>query len=172
MKAVRVGTTEGPSKRFWSPSAIAPMHNIFYFYSYGDHRDLHSFPTRRSSDLRQRPMPVREWFHTLRQDVAYAFRQRRRSPGLTTMALLTLALAIGLTTAVFAVVDGVLLRPLPFPDSDRLVALQSVDSSGSAFSYVSSANWSDWNSGNRTLVKSAIRKDGRLSVVWGADGAR
>src|SRR5687767_8198809 len=51
MKAVRVGTTEGPSKRFWSPSAIAPMHNIFFFYSYGDHRDLHSFPTRRSSDL-------------------------------------------------------------------------------------------------------------------------
>src|SRR5687768_3418559 len=121
---------------------------------------------------RQRPMPVREWFHTLRQDVAYAFRQRRRSPGLTTMALLTLALAIGLTTAVFAVVDGVLLRPLPFPDSDRLVALQSVDSSGSAFSYVSSANWSDWNSGNRTLVKSAIRKDGRLSVVWGAEAVR
>ncbi len=120
----------------------------------------------------EHPVPLREWFHTLRQDVTYAFRQRRRSPGLTTMALLTLALAIGLTTAVFAVVDGVLLRPLPFPDSDRLVALQSVDSSGGAFSRVSSANWSDWDAGNRTLVKSAIHQDGRLSVSWGAEAVR
>jgi len=67
-------------------------------------------------------MPIREWIFTLRQDIAYALRQRRRSPGLAIMAILTLALGIGLTTAVFAVVDGVLLRPLPFPEPDRLIA--------------------------------------------------
>ena len=121
---------------------------------------------------KEKPMPLREWLHTLRQDVAYAIRQRRRSPGLTTVAVLTLALAIGLTTTVFAVLDGVLLRPLPFPDSDRLVALQSVDSAGSPFSRVSSTNWSDWNSGNRTLDKSAIYQEGRLSVAWGSEAVR
>ena len=121
---------------------------------------------------REKPMPLRELVSTLRQDVTYALRQRRRSPGLTVMAVLTLALAIGLTTAVFAVLDGVLLRPLPFPDSERLVALQSVDSAGAAFSRVSSANWADWNSGNRTLDKSAIHQAGRLSIAWGSDAVR
>jgi putative ABC transport system permease protein len=119
-----------------------------------------------------KPMPIRETFHTLRQDISYAFRQRRRSPGLTTVAILTLALAIGLTTAVFAVLEGVLLRPLPFPDSERLVALQSVDSAGNAFSRVSSANWSDWSTASRTLEKSAIVQPGRLSVAWGTEAAR
>lgn len=121
---------------------------------------------------REKPMPLREWLFTLRQDIAYAIRQRRRNPGLSVVALLTLALAIGLTTAVFAVVDGVVLRPLPFPEPDRLVALQSVDSSGSAFSRVSSANWSDWNSGNRTLESSAIYQPGRFSVISGSDAVR
>jgi putative ABC transport system permease protein len=119
-----------------------------------------------------RRLPLREWFATVRQDVTYAVRQRRRSPGLTAMAVFTLALAIGLTTAVFAVFNGVLLRPLPFADADRLVALQSVDSAGSAFSRVSSANWQDWNSGNRTLERSAIYQAERLSVSWGTEAER
>jgi len=121
---------------------------------------------------RDKRLPLREWMFTLRQDLAYAFRQRRRSPGLTTMAILTLALAIGLTTAVFAVLDGVLFRPLPFPEPDRLVALQSVDSAGSAFSRVSSANWADWSAGNRTLESSAVHQSGRLSVAWGSEAIR
>src|SRR4051812_17319704 len=60
------------------------------------------------------------------QDTRYTFRQLRRSPGFTVTAILMLALGIGATTAIFSIVEGVLLRPLPFPDSDRLVMLGDV----------------------------------------------
>src|SRR5438045_7828035 len=59
----------------------------------------------------------------LLQDVRYALVTMRRNAGFTTAGLLTLALGIGATTAVFSVVYGVLLRPLPYPDPSRLVRL-------------------------------------------------
>jgi predicted permease len=57
------------------------------------------------------------------QDTRYTFRQLGRSPGFTVTAILMLALGIGATTAIFSIVEGVLLRPLPLPDPDRLVSL-------------------------------------------------
>ena len=63
------------------------------------------------------------WLDVLQQDLGYAFRTLRRSPGFTLATILTLALAIGSTTAVFSVVNGVLLRPLPFAGQDRLTML-------------------------------------------------
>lgn len=117
-------------------------------------------------------MSRRDHFASFRQDLRHTLRQRRRAPGLTLVAILTLALGIGITTAVFALVNGVLLRSLPFPDPERLVVLQSVDSGGRSISRVSSTNWADWRDGNRTLAGTALYSVDRSSVVAGGEAFR
>jgi hypothetical protein len=60
------------------------------------------------------------------RDIAFALRQLRTNLRFSLIVVLTLALGIGATTAIFSVVSGVLLRALPFPDSDRLISLQTM----------------------------------------------
>ena len=69
---------------------------------------------------RDREMRVTQWVSELRSDVRFALRQLRRAPGFTAVAALTLALGIGANSAIFALADATLLRPLPFAEPDRL----------------------------------------------------
>ena len=80
--------------------------------------DARDWGKRRDGDANRRL-----WWDELRQDLRYGLRQLRRAPSFAAIAILTLGIAIGANTAVFSVVNAVLLEPLPYPESDRLAVL-------------------------------------------------
>ena len=107
---------------------------------------------------------------TVLQDLRCTLRQFRRSPGFTLMAVLTLALGIGATTAVFSLVDAVLLHPLPFAQPERLVALNTLEqqraSSGPADvpADTSYPNFFDWRDRARSFQNMASYQGGSFTL--------
>jgi hypothetical protein len=85
-------------------------------------------------------------------DVRYAIRMLVKSPGFAAVAIATLALAIGVNTAIFSLVDTVVLKPLPYPDPDRLVVAHESDvERGIAEFSVSPPNYFDWRDRNHSF---------------------
>jgi predicted permease len=90
------------------------------------------------------------WLGSVLSDCSYSLRQLQKSPGPTAVMIFTLALAIGATTAIFSVVYGVLLRPLPYNDSSRIMAVFEVNSKG-GWSRLADPNFDDFRDQNRSF---------------------
>jgi hypothetical protein len=100
----------------------------------------------------------------LLQDLRYALRQLRKSRGFTIIAVVTLALGIGANTAIFSVVNGVLLSPLPFPNSGRIVSLFQ-DKPNFPKGAISYPNFLDWQRDNRSFEALAAYRWGDGSIT-------
>jgi putative ABC transport system permease protein len=100
---------------------------------------------------------------SLWQDFNYGLRQLRKNPGTTAVMLFTLALAIGATTAIFSVVYGVLLRPLPYTDASRIMAVFEVTSKGRP-NRLADPNFDDFRDQNHSFEAIAKYNDNVVSV--------
>jgi putative ABC transport system permease protein len=116
----------------------------------------------------QRGLP---FLDTLQQDVRYGVRMLRRSPGFAATAIATLALGIGACTAIFTVVDAVLLRPLPFADPDRLVTVGDRNPDGSSAN-AGFQTMTAWRDRSRTLEGFAGMRAWTPTIVVDGEGER
>jgi predicted permease len=100
------------------------------------------------------------------QDVRYAVRSLLRQPAFAATAIVTLALGIGATTAIFSAVDAIVLRPLPFPRADRIVAVGNYwTRTGTRGTLVSAPDFHDWEAQNRSFSAIAYYIGGDISVT-------
>ena len=94
------------------------------------------------SQQRERRMAFTDWLHAARQDLVFGARQLRKSPGFTAVAVLTLALGIGANSAIFSVIYSVLLRPLPYANTERLLQISEKSQQGT--NAVTFGNYASW----------------------------
>lgn len=110
---------------------------------------------------------------TVLQDLRYGFRMLVKSPGFTLVAVVTLALGIGANTAIFSVVNGVLLRSLPYPEAERLVYLQAVNpAQGIKASNISPPDFADWKNQNQTFEDMTAFVSGGVILSGGNEPER
>src|SRR5215469_9943678 len=101
--------------------------------------------------------------HALLQDLRYGLRMMRKSIGFTTVVLIVLALGIGGNTAIFSIVNGVLLQPLPYPRAEQLVSIRSAEPSRGIPPVVASyADYLDWKQQVHSLSNMGIYVLGKL----------
>jgi putative ABC transport system permease protein len=108
---------------------------------------------------------------TLIKDIRHGVRSLLARPGFTALAVFTLALGIGACTAIFSVVDGVLLRPLPYPDAERIVQLREVNSKGTLIQFAE-PNFRDVRARSHTLEAVAQYNGELITVTGGSEPVR
>jgi putative ABC transport system permease protein len=108
----------------------------------------------------------------LLQDVRYAFRSLGRARGFTLVALVTLALGIGGTTAIFSVVDGILLRPLPYPDPGQIVSLSRLRTTLERDGSFSAADFLDYKRDSRSFSALAGYREDIINMDGGSEPVR
>jgi putative ABC transport system permease protein len=108
--------------------------------------------------------------HGLRQDLIYALRGLRKNPAFSAVAILSLAVGIGATTTIFTFVNAVFLRPLPFPDSERLVVLHEHELTSANPLNVHPANFVEWRNRARSFEALVLVQAPPLNVI-GSNGA-
>src|SRR5246127_2628653 len=108
--------------------------------------------------------------NTLLQDIRYGFRMLLKHKGFTAVAIIALALGIGANTAIFSLVNGVLLRPLPFPDAERIIYIEGKNTqAGITESNISYLDFTDWSQQTDLFASTAAFWTGTAN--FGADGA-
>jgi predicted permease len=110
-------------------------------------------------------------FAGILQDIHYAVRMMRKSPGFTAVAVLTLALGIGANTAIFSIVNGVLLNPLPFPHPQELTVLYEHTTNFEKFS-ISYPNFLDWQRTNSTFASMAAYRHEDFNITGSGEPER
>ncbi len=111
------------------------------------------------------------WTHDFVRDARLAVRSYRRSVGFTAVALATLTLGIGIATAAFSIIHAVLVRPLPYPQPDRIVTLTGRDSIGNTIQSVSAPNFYDWREQSTSFEGIALYSTARRGVAGAGDAA-
>src|ERR1044072_4064509 len=104
------------------------------------------------------------WFETVMQDVRYGARMLAKHKAFTAIAVITLALGIGANTAIFSVVNELLLRPLPYRDADRIVTLWEVSPEGRHQNTTSRANYRAWKTQSSSFAEAAAFSDQRFNL--------
>src|SRR5262245_18142358 len=125
--------------------------------------------------LRGRPLPpIRDevrrrdsMLDPIKKDISFALRMLRRQPGFTAVALIALALGVGANTAIFSIVNTVLWRPLPYPDSDRIMSFaEQRPREARLFGPASPADYFDWRSNSSSFSAMAAY----LGTSWNMTG--
>ncbi len=125
------------------------------------------------SDLsveRERIRRRRDWLGEVRMDLTLAFRQFRRVPVMTIVAMITLGLGLGANTAIFSIVNAVLLRPLPFDDADRMVAVRETYENGEL--QAGPGTFTEWSNRARSFESLSAQTGGTFNITQGGSPER